>query len=213
MFDLINLSKPPGYELFFDLLAIKCDFDPNTLESIQFAYVLSKYGHGNQIREGGGRYFEHPKSAAWIYVDELGGRDPEIIKLLLLHDVPEDSYLMSFFRIRLNFGIDLALDLRALTKLKRKKESFADNLDRVIERGPRAIIGKACDRLHNIRTLGGCNAEKQERKIAETVDVLMPKLLPALRSFGGEYTVLADVLEKKLKETISALSSQLQFAF
>jgi GTP pyrophosphokinase len=195
--------RPPGYELFFAPLAVV--FDPNTYEKVQFAYFVSKYGHARQKRDDDSRFFDHPKSAAWIYIDELGGRDPRTVIDLLLHDMPEDAYLMSSYRISLNFGVDIALDVRAVTKLPKGKETLEANLLRIIARGPIVILVKLCDRLHNVRTLGVCSEEKQKRKIAETVDFILPMLIPALRACGDQWSEYADILEGKLSRAIAEL--------
>ena len=191
----------PGYELFFAPLAVV--FDPNTSERVSFAYVSSKYGHAWQVRDDGSRYFDHPKSAAWIYINELGGRDPRIICDLLLHDVQEDTRLLSTYRVNLNFGTEIALDVRALTKLPKKKETIEEYLRRIIERGACVIIAKLCDRLHNLRSLKACAIEKQKRQIEETKNILMPQLIPALRLHGGQMAEYANMLEVKMNEVIS----------
>lgn len=64
-------QRPPCYELFFAALAVV--LSPGEYERIQFAYFISKYGHAKQLRDDGARYFDHPKAATWIYIDELGG--------------------------------------------------------------------------------------------------------------------------------------------
>ena len=153
--------RPPGYELFFAPLHVS--LDQNDLERINFAYMASKYGHAKQIRDDGTRYFDHPKAAAWIYIDELGGRDPRAIIDLLLHDLSEDAYLLSPYRLFVNFGEDIALDVRGLTKLPKGKETTEEYLGRVVVRGPWAIVAKLCDRLHNLRSLKSSTPEKRKR--------------------------------------------------
>lgn len=193
-----NLSqqRPPGYELFFAPLQVM--FDPNTYERIRFAYLVSKFGHDKQTRDDGSRYFDHPKAAAWVYISELGGRDPEIMIDLLLHDLSEDSYLLSPYRISLNFGEEVALDVRALTKLPKGTETTEEYIGRVIARGPRAILTKLCDRLHNNRNMFGCTPEKRVRQIHETREYHLRKLVPALRECGAPWAVYADALESKI---------------
>jgi (p)ppGpp synthase/HD superfamily hydrolase len=201
------LQKAPCYDLFFTPLAVI--HDPNTIELMSFAYVSSKYGHALQERDDGGRYFDHPKGAAWIYIYELGGRDPRVICDLLLHDLREDSKLLSAYRVNLNFGTDIALDVGSLTKLPKGKETQVEYLHRIIRQGPWAILAKLCDRLHNIRSLGGCTPEKQRRQVIETRDVLMPLLIDALRSHGedgGDWATYADVLEVKLSIALAVFS-------
>lgn len=194
----------PVYELFF--APLEYDLDPNEMERIHFAYMASKYGHANQVRDGGERYFDHPKAAAWIYISELGGRDPRIIIDLLLHDISEDQYLLSAFRLRLNFGNDVARDVRALTKLPKKKETTVEYLGRVIAQGPWTILAKLCDRLHNLRTLGTCTREKIQKTVAETREYHLPLLINALHEHGAPWSEYATILEKKITEAINALT-------
>ncbi len=197
----IQQQRPPGYELFFAPLAVV--FDPNTYESIQFAYFASKYGHAGQTRDDGSRYFDHPKSVAWIYINELGGRDPRVIIDALLHDVSEDTYLLSPHRMSLNFGVEVALDVRADTKLPRGKETVQEYLMRVIARGAWAILVKLCDRLHNLRTLGDRSSEKRAQQLAESQQYHLPMLIPALRACSEPWAAYADILERKMQEAIS----------
>jgi len=191
----------PGYELFFAPLAVT--LDPTDLERTQFAYIASKYGHARQTREGGGRYFDHPKAAAWIYIHELGGRDARAICDLLLHDLQEDAYLLSSHRMALNFGEDIALDVRALTKVAKGKETTEEYLARVVARGPHTVLAKLCDRLHNLRSLAGCTPEKQARQIAETREYHLRLLPQALVSCGAPWTTYAEYLERAIVEIFS----------
>ena len=201
MSELRKLQRPPGYELFFAPLAVV--FDPNTLERVNCAYVNSKYGHAKQLRDDGSRYFDHPKGTAWIYINELNGRDPDTIIDMLLHDIQEDTYLLSTYRISLNFGVEIALDERALTKLPKGKETIEEYLQRVINRGPRVILTKLCDRLHNLRSMAGCTQEKRAMQIAETREYHLPMLILTLQECGGEWVYYADALEKKINKAIA----------
>lgn len=196
-------QRPPCYELFFAKLAVV--LSPNEYEQIQFSYFISKYGHSKQLRDDGTRYFDHPKAAAWIYIDELGGKDVRIIIDTLLHDVPEDTYLLSWYRSSLNFGPEVALDLRALTKLPKGKEITEQYLSRIIARGPRAIVAKLCDRLHNLRTMSVRPLEKINTQIEETEHLHMPMLLGALGRCGGGWIDIAIQLEQKIVEAIKQL--------
>ncbi len=194
-------QRPPGYELFFAPLQVV--LNPTDYERVQFAYIASKYGHARQVRDSGIRYFDHPKAAAWIYISELGGRDPRVIIDLLLHDLSEDQYLLSPYRISLNFGAEIALDVRALTKLPKGKETTEECLSRIIMRGPWSILAKLCDRLHNLRTLFACAEEKQKEQVKETLSYHLPLLVPALRKCGEPWTVYADTLDSKIREAVA----------
>jgi len=183
--------------------------DPGDFERVNFAYIVSKFGHAKQIRDDGTRYFDHPKSAAWIYIDELGGRDPRAIIDLLLHDLAEDTYLLSSYRLAINFGEDIALDIRALTKLPKGKETTTQYLGRVVDRGAWAIIGKLCDRLHNLRTLGAAKKDKIAAQIEETEKYHLPILIPALKECGKPWKAYAIELEKELLTELAILKKNL----
>lgn len=190
------IQRPPPRELFFGPLVA---LDPNDIERVQFAYIASKYGHAGQKRDDGTRYFDHPKGAAWIYISELKGRDPRVIIDLLLHDISEDAYLLSPYRINLNFGEKIALDVQALTKLPKGKETAEAYLERIVTRGAWATLAKLCDRLHNLRTLGRRTPEKIQQQIAETQQYHLPILIPALREHGMLWASHADALEEKIR--------------
>lgn len=200
-------QRPPGYDLFFAPLAV--ELNPNDYEMVHTAYIFSKFGHAKEVRKGGSRYFDHPKASAWVYIDELGGCDPRVIIDNLLHDISEDTYLLSPFRISLNFGKDIALDVRALTKLLKGEETIEEYLQRIISRGPWTIITKLCDRLHNLRTLNVFAQEEQEQKIAETQQYHLKLLIPALRACGGEWETYVDTLKEKIDNAIEILNKTL----
>lgn len=195
--EILMVERPPPYKLFFAPLAV--EFSPNDYESVQFAYFASKFGHASQTRDDGTRYFDHPKSVAWSYIDEFGGRNVRIIIDSLLHDLDEDTYLLSSYRVSRNFGREVALDVVALTKLPVGKETTEQYLQRVIARGEEAITAKLLDRLHNMRTLSVCGPEKIEKMVKETVEYHIPMLIPALREYGDEAKALADRINVQIQ--------------
>jgi GTP pyrophosphokinase len=197
----IKTKRPPGYELFFAPLEVV--LTPNEYEIVRFAYIVSKFGHAEQKRDDGSRYFDHPKAAAWIYIHELGGRDARLIADLLLHDIAEDTYLLSPYRISLNFGAEIALDVRALTKLPKGKETLEENLGRIIDREPYTITAKLCDRLHNVRTLNNCTEEKRATQIKETSEIHLEMLPDALSKYGGDWTRYSNELRRKILDAIN----------
>lgn len=170
---------------------------PRELETIETAYVLAKYGHKEQIREDGEtRYFEHPKSVAWIAVDELKVNNWQTIVMALLHDVLEDSHILSPYRIELNFGKEVVVGLKLLTK--KPKTGYLRRLK--LYGDTKMITVKLCDRLHNLRTLGSCARPKQRRQIKETKKYYLPlcdlliEKLPQRDRWRGEY--LKNQIEK-----------------
>lgn len=167
------------------------------LENVLAAYEFAKYGHRGQKRDGGERYFEHPRAVAEIIIDELRLRnDWRIIATALLHDILEDAWIISEQRLAKNFGRDVALWLRLLTK--KPKEGY---LERLREHGSwEVLLVKLCDRLHNLRSLGQCDEAKQRKQIVETrahhipLAELLIKRLPAADRWRGK------ALKRWLKE-------------
>lgn len=112
----------------------------------------------------------------------------------------EETCVLS--RICLNFGEEVALDVRALTKLPKGKETTPEYLARVLERGPRAIMAKLIDRLHNLRCLHSCTKEKRRAQIAETQQYHVPLLTPALHRCGEPWGEYASALVAKIEDAI-----------
>lgn len=159
------------------------------IEQVQAAYDFSKYGHRPQVRDNGGRYFDHPRSVAIIVFQELKIYYWELIVTALLHDIVEDSFVLSEKRIALNFGRDVALWVKYLTK-----EEGVDYHSRLRECQIWQVLAlKLCDRLHNLREIDNCIPEKQLRKLAETREAYIPLaekligMLPEDMKHTGEY--------------------------
>lgn len=163
---------------------------PSELEAIETAYIFAKYGHRNQTRDDlSTRYFEHPKAAALILIRELQAFDWHAIVLALLHDIKEDSFILSWERIQKNFGSTITRELKFLTK--EPKRGYERRL--LQSENKRVLMVKLCDRLHNLRSLKDCSEEKKRRTIKETVDKYLPVAemliarLPAKDRWKGEY--------------------------
>lgn len=140
-------------------------FIPSQVHLIMMAYRFSKYGHRGQSREGGGRYFEHPKEAALILL-ERGVTDHEVIIAALLHDVMEDSFILTWPDLEFIFGSHLCAIVKLLTKEPGlPKEQY---IPRLVNGLPEAQLVKLADRLHNLSTLGSCKREKQLKQVKET---------------------------------------------
>ena len=163
---------------------------PRDLNHVIAAYMFAKYAHRNQFRDGGTvRYFEHAKAVALILIDELHITDWHAVVLGLMHDVPEDSFLLTWERIELNFGKTITHELKLLTK--QPKRGYIKRLR--MHGSTRALTTKCCDRVHNLRTLSSCKTQKQHEQIAETRRVHIPlaelliSKLPKRERWRGEY--------------------------
>ncbi|MDD5341120.1 MAG: HD domain-containing protein [Patescibacteria group bacterium] len=165
-----------GREEFIEKLEDK--LLPSELNLVILAYVLAKYGHRGQTRESGERYFEHPKSCALILIDELKIYDPRMLCSALLHDLPEDSFILNFWDIEHIFGKEVKKAVQFLTKKSATDLSDGITLQKYFQKLRRSNnktrILKLVDRLHNLRTLSSCDREKQVRKIKETIIYILP---------------------------------------
>lgn len=164
--------EPPTRQEFF--AKVQEFFTAEEAEFIGRAYEFSKAGHYKQERDDGSRYFDHPKTVAWILMTEFGVRDWEVIVDALLHDIREDTYLLKHKCLVINFGLNVACDTDALTKRPEEKKNVGAYIARVKQQGFRTVIVKLADRLHNLRTLGPCTPEKRASTIAETREFVLP---------------------------------------
>ncbi len=140
-------------------------FIPSQIHLIMMAYRFSKYGHRGQARDGGGRYFDHPKGAALILL-EHGVTDHEVIIAALLHDVMEDSFILTWPDLEFIFGNRICAIVKLLTKeAGLPKDQY---IPRLVAGLPEAQLVKLADRLHNLSSLGSCKREKQLKQVKET---------------------------------------------
>lgn len=200
-------------ERFFARLEGKLTRDELML--LYHAYVMAMHGHINQKRDGGKPYFYHCKETAIILMDELDIYDPEMIMAALLHDMLEDSTLISPQQIKIIFGPRVMGLVVTLTKPKKICQHFASDADRhkfyfikIKNASLDAKIIKLCDRLHNLRTLDECAEEKRSRKIKETKDIYLPliddvaKTKPEVAEFfNREFAKCFEALELATKES------------
>lgn len=146
-------------------------FIPSQVHLIMMAYRFSKYGHRGQQRDGGGRYFDHPRQASVILLSQ-GVFEHEIIIATLLHDVMEDSFILTWEDLEYIFGSRVCTMVKLVTKERGlPKEQY---LPRLLSGIPEAWIVKLADRLHNMQTLGSCSREKQLKQVKETREKIMP---------------------------------------
>lgn len=181
-------KRVTGREMFLATLAPHISSDE--LEKVLAAYMFSKYGHSRQTRDGGQRYFEHPRAVATIIIDELGlNNNWRIVATALLHDILEDSWILNEKQIASNFGNRVARFVVWLTKAPGIDYHARFNQCDMWE----VLLVKLSDRLHNLRSLSACKKEKQIRYLKETRAHYLPliqkliSLLPEEEKWRGEY--------------------------
>lgn len=157
---------------------IRFYFAPSEQKKIMQAYRLAKHGHRTQNRQGGGRYFEHPKALALLLI-RLGVRDWKVICAALLHDVVEDTFILEFGDIEEWFGIEVCMLVKLLTK--EKGLGIRAYFLRMLAGDVRALLVKCADRLHNLSTLDSEDPEmkaffrkKKVKQVRETRKKIMP---------------------------------------
>lgn len=142
-------------------------FTERDLEEIRTAYAFSKYGHRNQERENGERYFDHPKAVSLIIFDEFNIKyDWRALVIALLHDIVEDQYLLTERRIWINFKDQVTQGVKFVSKDENSKGIFFPRLFGCGQWRP--MIVKLADRIHNLRTLEECSSEKKKKQVKET---------------------------------------------
>lgn len=150
---------------------------PTTL--ISEAYSVAVAAHDGQVRRSGEPYVLHPVAVATI-VASLG-LDDTTIAAALLHDAVEDTGV-TIADLEASFGAEVAAIVDGVTKLDRvkfdsKEAQQAATVRKMLvamAKDLRVLIIKLADRLHNMRTVAGMPAWKQERSAQETLDVYAP---------------------------------------
>lgn len=170
-------------------------FSTSERSLVMKAYDFSKVAHANAVRQGGKRYFEHPREASLIMMDECQLYDANLLAGLLLHDVAEDRPIFgnpigktydewrTLVRdsIGINFNdevagivVDVTKPPELLADIDDGNQSLEIYYGNLQDASPKAILVKMFDRLHNLRSLSDTPIEKQKRKVAETREHYYP---------------------------------------
>ena len=174
-------------------------FSARQMTLLRAAYALSKEGHRPQTRDGGRRYFDHVRACSWIAADELQLYDSELHNALLLHDIVEDTYLLTIEVIEMFFGESTAIMVNLMTH--RENVSTGAYVANLRQSARARVIGaKLIDRLHNLRTLGACTPEKRRRKTIETVAHYLPLAEHLIANINPKYRPKAEYLRDGLQE-------------
>lgn len=160
---------------------------------VMFTYKQAKYGHRNQTRLDMARYFDHPKSMALIIMLEFNIFLPLPLKLALLHDVKEGSFIYTWWEIEKVYGKDVYRGLRIVTK-----EDAKDYFRGIIESDWWIILVKLADRLHNLRTLRQMKTDFIIRQIEET---------------RREYPAVIEALRRKIPKRFSHVPDYIEAEF
>lgn len=210
-----------------DLLSEQKRHNPKAnIKKIEEVYEYAKLKHSGQKRDSGEEYIIHPLNVAYI-LSELGF-DDETIYAALLHDTLEDTDATKEEIVKLcgESVYDMVMGVTKLGKLgySSKKEAQVENYRKMflaMGKDIRVIIIKFADRLHNLRTLGYKEREKQIIKAKETLDIYAPLAnrlgIYSFKSeledlsfrylYPDEFYKLVNNLKKKQSETDAFLES------
>lgn len=159
-------------------------YSPDDLRRIRQAYWLAKEAHRTQSRDGGERYFEHPRAVTLLLI-EFGYTNADTICTGLLHDAVEDTFTPPDLYVQL-FGATVWLFIQTLSKVLPAwdpvtgeiygwvKKNLEDYFAQIAKLPPGGQIVKVCDRLHNLRTCAGWTPERKQRYTQETRQWILP---------------------------------------
>ena len=146
---------------------------------IRKAFQVAYWAHRDDRRASGELYISHPLEVALIAAKDIR-IDDVTVAAALLHDTVEDTDL-SLDLLRSEFGDEVARITDGVTKIGSVFEDRglgrAENVRKLMlsmASDLRVILVKFADRLHNMRTLGAVNEEKQRRIAAETQNLFAP---------------------------------------
>jgi guanosine-3',5'-bis(diphosphate) 3'-pyrophosphohydrolase len=149
------------------------------LSGVEAAFDLAVTAHDGQRRATGEPYVVHPIASAQILAEI--GIDTVAIQAALLHDVPEDTEY-SLTDVEERFGGEVAQLVDGVTKLSKfsthsHEQQQAENIRKMLlamAQDIRVVLIKLADRLHNMRTLHGLPADKQQRIARQTMEIYAP---------------------------------------
>ncbi len=166
------------------LSALPAGLPPKDRLAIEKGYAVAERAHAGQFRASGEPYVQHCLAVAQILA-ELH-MPPPVLIAGLLHDTVEDTPL-TLEEIRREFGDEVAQLVDGVTKLAhlpRVSKEGNQPIDRNVESlrktflamsdDVRVVLVKLADRLHNMRTLGYKQPDKQKRIARETLEIFAP---------------------------------------
>lgn len=179
---------------------------------IQKAYNMSEEAHKGQRRLSGEPFFIHPRAAAMILLGECELNDHHMIEGALLHDAPEDT---DFFGSPMNISyeqwiqsvqskISNALSYPTsyiVTTLSKPRKNNKDitskrqiqiiKKEKLTKATHKALIVKAADNLHNLRTKEYLNKDQYDALIDKTTSLYLPLFQSAASTYpyAGNYLI------------------------
>lgn len=138
--------------------AIATRLDPVELTTVLGAYEMAASVHEYQLRNDSTPYFWHLSRVARIVIHELEYINADVISAALLHDVLEDSDIITAEVIKYNFSAYIAYIVEVLTKNIRllgvqREQEDVEYIERLRYSSIDCKIVKFAERLDNYRCL------------------------------------------------------------
>ncbi len=174
--DLRNVTQieAPEDKIFLKAIADK----KMNLDYIGFALKVAKHCHADQRRKSGEPYYFHPMEVATILLQYT--TDEDVIVAALLHDTVEDSgysppQMFAMFNEQVMDIVVQVSHLYNKVERPRMKLEKKETLKRLLATGnSNSLLVKLIDRLHNMRTIGAKEPEKQIHIAKETIKIFIP---------------------------------------
>ena len=167
-----------------EFFALISDRSHAEMEQIRWAYWLAKNAHRPFYRDGGGRFFEHPRAVAISLIDHGYSGTSAIIKGLT-HDVIEDTNTPHGVIVTL-FGPEMLRSLKILSRYKsifdatgqlvrpQQKKAAGEYFGDLLTAPDEEKIVKCADRLHNLQTCDCWERPRRIKYVGETDQYVIP---------------------------------------
>jgi len=158
----MDASLPLYNQIVYSRDELIADFAPETdpagLTTVLGAFDMASSVHEQQKRLDNTPYFWHISRVAKILVRELRCLNADVLSAALLHDVLEDSAVISADVIKYNFGSYISWMVEILTKNvpltgTEKEKADLEYIERLNYSGLDCKIVKFAERLDNFRCL------------------------------------------------------------
>ncbi len=160
---------------FLNKIADKVEHESHrvNIKLIEKAIIFAKKWHDGQFRKTGEPYYSHPLAVASMVMGYKFSTN--IIVAAILHDVVEDG-ACTVELISKEFNSRIAEIVQRLTRIKHDENHNETKLsieeimnDLIKADDTEAMLVKAIDRLHNLKTVHGMQANKQRKTVIETL--------------------------------------------
>lgn len=141
--------------------------EPKDVDVVTNAYKFAVKHHEGALRKDKGDpvlYIRHPEAVTRILIEEIGNTQPELVASALMHDLIEDTDVVTRQHIAEMFGEEIADIVDQLTN---KSEQYVQQM--LEKNNWKVLLVKACDILNNIRDLKKAD-EKFQRFYWKKVD-------------------------------------------